>query len=91
MPAPKIFLNSSDIAAVTGMSLRSAQNMLSMFAMKGQIFRCGKSSRGQMVDINIFVRHLCEQDGADPKERKREITDCLREIGGGSRKGDIRV
>ena len=81
MPAPKIFLTSSDIASVTGMSVRSAQNLLYMFARKGQVVRCGESNRGRMVDINIFVSYLCEQDGADPEQRKKAIKDCLREIG----------
>ena len=81
MPAPKIFLTSSDIANVTGMSVRSAQNLLYMFARKGQVVRCGESNRGRMVDINIFVSYLCEQDGADPEQRKKDIKDCLREIG----------
>lgn len=81
MPAPKIFLTSNDIADITGMSVRSAQNMLCMFARSGQVVRCGDSNRGRMVDINIFVRYLCEQDGADPKERKKDILECLKEIG----------
>lgn len=81
MPAPKLFLTSSDISDVTGMSIRSAQNMLCMFARNGQVVRSGDSNRGRMVDINIFVRYLCEQDGADPKERKRDIIECLKEIG----------
>lgn len=81
MPAPKIFLTSGDIAEVTGMSVRSAQNILCMFARKGQVVRCADSNRGRMVDINIFVRYLCDQDGADPKERKRDIQCCLKEIG----------
>ena len=69
MPAPKIFLTSSDIAEVTGMSVRSAQNLLYMFARKGQVIRCGDSNRGRMVDINIFVEYLCQQDGADDHAR----------------------
>ncbi len=81
MPAAKLFLTSSDIADVTGMSIRSAQNMLYMFAQKGQVVRCGDSNRGRMVDINIFVRYLCDQDGADPKERKKDIMECLKENG----------
>ena len=90
MPAPKIFLTSSDIAKITGMSIRSAQNMLCMFARNGQVVRCGESNRGRMVDVNIFVRYLCEQDEADQKERKKDIMDCLREIGKKHTSKDIR-
>ena len=79
MPAPRVFLTSKDIATVTGMSIRSAQNMLYMFAHQGQVVRRGDSNRGCMVDINIFVRYLCKQDGADPVERKNDIMNCLRE------------
>lgn len=86
MPAAKMFLTSNDIADVTGMSLRSAQNMLCMFAQRGQVIRCGDSNRGRMVDINIFVRYLSEQDGVDPKIRKKDITDFLRENGRKHRK-----
>ena len=80
MAASKIFLKCSDIANVTGMSIRSAQNLMFMFARKGQVVRSGDSNRGRMVDINVFVQYLCEQDGADPVQRKRDIKDCLKEI-----------
>jgi hypothetical protein len=90
MAAPKLFLTSNDIADVTGMSVRSAQNMLCMFADKGQVVRCGDSNRGRMVDINIFVKYLCDQDGADPKERKKDILECLREIGSRHTAKDVR-
>ncbi len=81
MPAPKMFLKSSDISKVTGMSVRAAQNMLYMFAQQGKTIRCGKSARGQMVDVNIFVQYLCSQDGTDPKERKHDVLECMRELG----------
>ena len=90
MPAPKLFLTSSDISEVTGMSIRSAQNLLYMFARKGQVVRCGDSNRGRMVDVNIFVRYLCEQDGADPKIRKQDILDCLRELGSHHTRNHVR-
>lgn len=76
MPAAKIFLTSTDIAAATGISLRQAQYMLNMFDLRGQAVRNG---RIKMVDLNIFSRYLSEQDGADPKERKRDIQEFLRE------------
>ncbi len=79
MPSAKIFLTSNDIANVTGMSLRSAQNLLCMFADKGQVVRCGDSNRGRMVDVNIFVQYLCKQDGVDPVLRKHDILECLKE------------
>lgn len=79
MPAPKCFLKSKDIALVTGMSLRSAQYMLKMFQQRGQTIRYGKSNHSLMVDINVFVKYLCEQDGEDPKTRKSEIISCLKE------------
>ncbi len=91
MSAPKLFLTSNDIADVTGMSVRSAQNMLCMFARKGQVVRCGDSNRGRMVDINIFVAYLCEQDGADPDQRKKEIKECLRENGRKHTMKDVRT
>ncbi|MBR6982075.1 MAG: hypothetical protein IKH75_00855 [Ruminococcus sp.] len=90
MSAPKLFLTSNDIAAVTGMSVRSAQNMLCMFARKGQVVRCGDSNRGRMVDINILVSYLCEQDGADPEQRKKDIKECLRENGQKHTMKDVR-
>lgn len=90
MPAPSIFLNSSDIASIMGFSLRSAQNMLAMFDMRGQTVRSGKSSRGQLVSLNVFVRYLCEQDGEDPVQRKRDIQECLRENHAGHTKKDTR-
>ena len=79
MSTAKIFLTSNDIANVTGMSLRSAQNLLCMFADKGQVVRCGDSNRGRMVDVNIFVQYLCKQDGADPAVRKKDVLNCLKE------------
>lgn len=76
MPAPKIFLTSADIAAATGISIRQAQYTLNMFEQRGQVVRNG---RVKMVDINIFSRYLCEQDGTDPKQRKHDIQEFLRE------------
>ena len=76
MPAPKLFLTSADIAAVTGISLRQAQYVLNMFEQRGQAIRNG---RIKLVDINILSRYLSEQDGTDPKQRKKDIQDFLRE------------
>ena len=76
MPAPKIFLTSADIAAVMGISVRQAQYTLNMFEQQGQVVRNG---RVKMVDINVISRYLSEQDGADLKQRKRDIQDLLRE------------
>ena len=76
MPAPKIFLTSADIAAATGISIRQAQYTLNMFEQQGQVVRNG---RVKMVDINVISRYLSEQDGADLKQRKRDIQDFLRE------------
>ena len=76
MPAAKIFLTSADISAVMGISIRQAQYTLNMFEQRGQVVRNG---RVKMVDINIFSRYLCEQDGADPKQRKHDIQEFLRE------------
>ena len=90
MAAPKIFLTSGDIADVTGMSIRSAQNLLNMFAGRGQVVRCGDSNRGRMVDVNIFVKYLCDQDGADPVSRKHDIMECLRENGSKHTMKDVR-
>ena len=76
LPAPKIFLTSADIAAVMGISVRQAQYTLNMFEQQGQVVRNG---RVKMVDINVISRYLSEQDGADLKQRKRDIQDFLRE------------
>lgn len=38
-----------------------------------------RNGRVKMVDINIFSRYLCEQDGADLKQRKHDIQEFLRE------------
>lgn len=85
MPAPKLFLSTADISAVTGICRRSAQEMMAVFNTRGQTIKSGKSTRGQLVGINAFVRFLCEQDGEDPAQRKKEIMDILREIDGGER------
>lgn len=76
MPAPKLFLSSGDIAAVMGMSIRQAQNLLSMFELHGKVVHNG---RVKLVSVDVFSRHLSEQDGTDPGERKREIQEFLRE------------
>lgn len=47
-----------------------------MFEQQGQVVRNG---RVKMVDINVISRYLSEQDGADLKQRKRDIQDFLRE------------
>lgn len=85
MPAPKLFLSSADIVAITGVCQKTAQNMLAMFAMRGQTVKSGRSNRGRLVGINIFVDYLCQQDGEDPKQRKKDIMELLREINGGER------
>lgn len=92
MPAPKLFLSTADIAAVTGICQRSAQDMMCAFSARGQTVKSGKSNRGRLVSINHFVRYLCEQDGEDPAERKRDIIELLKEINGGERvkKADAR-
>lgn len=85
MPAPKLFLSTADISAVTGICRRSAQDMMAMFSARGQTVKSGRTTRGQLVGINHFVRFLCEQDGDDPAQRKKDIMDLLREINGGER------
>lgn len=59
-----------------GISIRQAQYTLNMFDQRGQTVRNG---RKKMVDLNIFSRFLSEQDGADLRERKRDIQEFLRE------------
>lgn len=81
MPAPKIFLTSADIAAATGISIRQAQYTMNMFEQKGQVVRNG---RVKLVDIGIFSRYLCDQDGTDPIQRKIDIQNFLREHKGRS-------
>lgn len=76
MPATKLFLTSADISAVTGISLRQAQYVLNMFEKRGQAIRNG---RIKLVDINILSRYLSEQDGTDPKQRKKDIQEFLKE------------
>ena len=85
MPAPKLFLSTADISAVTGVCRRTAQDMMAMFSMRGQTVKSGRSARGQLVGINNFVRFLCEQDGEDPAQRKKDIMNLLKEIDGGER------
>ena len=77
MPAAKIFLTSADISAVMGISIRQAQYTLNMFDQRGQTVRNG---RKKMVDLNIFSRFLSEQDGADLRERKRDIQEFLQVV-----------
>ena len=33
-----------------------------------------------MVDVRVLTQHLCEQDGADPIQRRKDILDLVREI-----------
>lgn len=89
MPAPKLFLDSSDISGITGMSLRSAQYLLNLFDNRGQAVRYRSASRSKLVDIDIFVNFLCSQDGKNPKERKQGILDYLREEGSRHTRRDV--
>ena len=75
-PTPKFTPASADISAVMGISIRQAQYTLNMFDQRGQTVRNG---RKKMVDLNIFSRFLSEQDGADLRERKRDIQEFLQE------------
>ena len=89
MPAAKLFLSSADIAGITGMSLRSAQYMLNAFDKRGQAVRVQGKSRNKLVDIDLFTQYLCDQDGQDPKIRKRGILDYLHETGSRHTRKDI--
>lgn len=59
--------------------------MMSAFSARGQTVKSGKSNRGRLVSLNHFVNYLCEQDGEDPAQRKRDIIELLRETNGGER------
>ena len=83
MPAPKLFLSTSDISMVTGFGLRESQYMMKMFTMKGKTVAIGRGGKIRAVDINILARYLSEQDGTDPKQRKKEIVEILRATQGG--------
>lgn len=88
MPAPKLFLTSTDISGITGMSLRSAQCLLNAFDKRGQTIRYSHASRSKMVDVDLFTQYLCDQDGQDPKVRKRTILEYLKETGSHHTKKD---
>lgn len=88
MPAPKLFLTSTDIAGITGMSLRSAQELLKAFDKRGQTIHYSHASRSKMVDVDLFTQYLCDQDGQDPKVRKRNILEYLKETGSHHTKKD---
>lgn len=79
MPAARVYLNSHDIAQVTGISLREAQYMLSMFENRNQVVSHG---RKKTVYIGILSKYLAQQDGSDPNEVKREIQLSLRTANG---------
>ncbi len=78
MPATKLFLTSADIAGLNGICLRSAQYMMRMFRKKGLTVMRGMTSRWQMIDIDTYVAFMCEQDGADPKQRRAYVVDYLK-------------
>lgn len=77
MPAAKLFLSSDDISAITGVSLRRAQEILCMFDMRGQVIRNG---RRRLVDVNNFCCYLSDQDGIDVEARKKDVMNVLREM-----------
>ena len=79
MPARKLFLTTSDISKVTGFKMRESQYMMKMFTMKGKTVAVGRGGKIRAVDVNVLARYLSEQDGTDPKERKREIVEILTE------------
>ena len=76
MPA-RVFLDSNDIATVMGVCQREAQRMLCMFELRGKVVRRGVK---KMVDVRVLTNHLCEQDGADPVQRRKDILEVVREI-----------
>ena len=76
MPA-RVFLSSNDISAVMGISIREAYYVIDMFELRGQVVRRGKR---KMVDVRVLTQHLCEQDGADPIQRRKDILEVVREI-----------
>lgn len=81
MPAARIYLNSHDIAQVTGVSLREAQYMLAMFEERGQVVKHG---RKKTVYVGILSKYLAQQDGSDPNEVKREIQLSLKQVAQGA-------
>lgn len=75
MPAPRrLYIKSTEIAALTGICLREAQKLLKMFEIQGRTIRNGQS---KLVLIDAFANYLCAQDGGDPVDRKREIQTVL--------------
>ena len=79
MPAPKMYLTTHDIAGLNGICLRTAQYMMRMFTNKGLTVSRGLTPRGRRVDIDTYVKYMCDQDGSDPKRRKENIREYLKE------------
>lgn len=77
MPAPKM-MNSKDIAAYMGCSIREAQCILKTLEQNGQTSLVGKKKR--VVNIKVFARFLSLQDGMDERERIKDISETMREV-----------
>lgn len=83
----KQFLGTADIAAYLGISRRTANDLMNLFAVRKQTVTCTETSRrSKLVPINTFVNYLCEQDHYSFSERRNELSEFLKEQQGGRHK-----
>lgn len=77
MPAPKrLYMDSREIAAITGVSLRQAQEWMRKFEQDGHTIRNGRS---RLVLVDAFAAYLTQGAENDHLKRKHEIQSALQE------------
>ena len=75
----KLYLKSTDVAAVLGISRRCAENMMAMFEMHGDVVRLSpqQKSSPKLIHVRKLAGFLAEQDGGHVDDRVEEIYECL--------------
>ena len=77
MPAPRMMLKSTDIAAYTGMSVQDARYLIRKFEHDGKI-RLGRK-RNKLVDIKIFADWYAEMYDRDAYDVRNDIKQWMKE------------
>ena len=75
----KLYLRTSDVAKVLGISRRTAENMMIMFERYGWTIRLRPDveSSARLVNVRKLAGFLVEQDGGRVEDRVREIYECI--------------
>ena len=75
----KLYLKTSDVAKVLGISRRTAENMMVMFEMHGWMIklRPDAESSARLVHVRKLAGFLVEQDGGLVEDRVDEIYACI--------------